>query len=912
MTKKGIVWVLLLAFCMQGMLCPATAAAEGNHEADIAFLEAVSIIEADVYEENTMLTRAEATKLLVQMAGMTRMAQSNTSFADVPFSDPYSGYVRAAAGLGVINGYGDGNFYPGNTVTYNQAVKMLVTLLGYAPQAEVAGGYPSGYLTVATRENMLRGTINTEGEITFGVFAHLVKNALNTDLFAPITYGSTDGRYTVLEGATVLSEYHGIDKAEGTVLADDFTTLTGDRVGEGKVLLESTVYETGKTDITTAIGHRVEAYIDRSAETVLYYEKKSASTEVIVESSNVLPENTTKAGLAYMAESGREELAKIDGEAVLVYNFAAKPGWDRADLILPQASIRLVSPDGGAAKYIFVEAYENLYIDSASAGTRTVYFKPGGSISRLVLDDNSFELSFVDSEGLPFEPLSVFEWDVVSVVRSTDGRYIRAIHCLDNVTGTVQEVSEKDIRIDEKQYPITANLRAMFDADAIGVGDKALFTLDFTGKVAAADTSQIVPYKYGWLVNASAGKGLSGKPQFKVFTEDGEMKVYTADDRVVLNGQSTLAANLLDGTNVLFENGAVKARLIRYELSANGTLTSIETDRDFTSDITNTERHSVFSRDFYIPEDGKINRVEVNFIGNKIQLFATKYAVRSTTKIFAIPDASAADEKYQILNSKTFTHGAHPDTSLYDIDEDNVIGAIVWDIGGVSGVGLSYPDYEVPAALISGMSTSLNEDGEEVTNIKLFTWEGETISVSEKSEYDKVLFKHANTDITKDPVVLANGGTKPDTILIDKLSVGDIVQYEVNPSGGFSTLNVWYRAATPGLYESSPNSGGSVFQTNINRNYFGHSMVSNFIVEKMTPFSLITHVDSVDPSTFVPDGGNFERSYPINYGAIILCEDAAKGTPKITPIGAGDIEIGDEAVTIWRLTQPLATIIFRN
>lgn len=911
MTRKGIAWILLTAFLMLLGISPVAALAEESHAADIAFLEAVSIIEEGVYEESTPLTRGEATKLLVQMAGMTQMAQSNTTFADVPFSNPYSGYVRAGVGLGVIHGFGDGNFYPDNTVTYNQAVKMLVTLLGYAPRAESYGGYPSGYLAEASRLEMLRGTSGAEGEITFGCFAHLVKNALHVDLFAPIGYGDASGQYSVLAGATILSEYHGIDTTEAIVLADHYTTLTGERVRDGYVLLESGTYAAGKTDITSAIGHKVTAYIARAEETVLYYEKKSVSTETVVESTEVSPDKTSKTALCYVRDK-QDKTVAIDASATLVYNFSVKPGWTRDDLLVSQSTIRLVSPDGGDVKYIFVEAYENLYIESASEGSRRVYFQPGGSMHYLELDNSGVVLSFTDTEGQPFSPLSVFEWDVVSMVRSTDGKYIRAIHSLENVTGTVQEVSDRDIRIDDTVYEMTDYMRSMFANNEIRVGDKTLFTMDFTGKIAAADTALIVPYKYGWLVNAEKGKGISGGARFKIFTEDGEMKVYEAAEKIKLDTYGYTDDTILDGTNVLFENGSIKPRLVRYELSGNGLLKSIETETDYTADMANAARLSDFSRDFHIPETGKINKVEVNFIGNKIQLFATKYAVRSSTRIFAIPEASAADDKYKILDGKTFAHGAHPNTTLYDIDEEYAIGAVVWNIGGASGVGLQYPETEMASALVSKLTLSQNEDGEAITNVTLYTWEGKTVIVSEKSEYDKVLFGHANTNVETDPAVLANGGVKPDAILLSQLAVGDIVQYKESPMGGFSTLSILYRAQTPGFYEAVANGGSSgVFSTVELRNYYGDMLFSSFKVEKVTPFSLITHVDTINTSTFKPQGKSFERSYPITSGAVLLCETDKNGALKISPISTGDIKGEDVAITIWKITQPIATVIYR-
>lgn len=83
------------------------------------------------------------------------------------------------ASLGIVNGYGDGTFGPENTVTYAQALTMIVRTMGLEENAISAGGYPDGYIKVAV-ENGLAGKFNAAqnepltrwqvAEIVFGIF----------------------------------------------------------------------------------------------------------------------------------------------------------------------------------------------------------------------------------------------------------------------------------------------------------------------------------------------------------------------------------------------------------------------------------------------------------------------------------------------------------------------------------------------------------------------------------------------------------------------------------------------------------------------------------------------------------------------------------------------------------------------
>ena len=73
-------------------------------------------------------------------------------------------------------GYGDGNFGPDDTVTYNQAVKMVVSALGFDPMANSKGGWPTGYLVVANTYNIInrqRSAVKTGARFLTGGTGHV-------------------------------------------------------------------------------------------------------------------------------------------------------------------------------------------------------------------------------------------------------------------------------------------------------------------------------------------------------------------------------------------------------------------------------------------------------------------------------------------------------------------------------------------------------------------------------------------------------------------------------------------------------------------------------------------------------------------------------------------------------------------
>jgi pectate lyase len=140
------------------------------------------------YEDNTFrpqseITRAEFTALLVRVLAMTDAAKAKAS---APFNDTdghwSAGNIAVGAEQGLINGYGDGRFGPNDSVTYEQAVKMLVAALGYDDDAIAAGGYPKGYLETGEKIGVTKDIKVTDNRAVRGTVALLLQNTIRSTI----------------------------------------------------------------------------------------------------------------------------------------------------------------------------------------------------------------------------------------------------------------------------------------------------------------------------------------------------------------------------------------------------------------------------------------------------------------------------------------------------------------------------------------------------------------------------------------------------------------------------------------------------------------------------------------------------------------------------------------------------------
>lgn len=117
------------------------------------------------------MSRAMVATVLYRMAGSPETAYEEI-FADVPSGKYYSESVTWAAKNGVVNGYGDGKFKPGTSVTREQMVKMLynyATILGLDTSdradlmtysdGEKVSNYAKESMSWAVANGVLSGTV---------------------------------------------------------------------------------------------------------------------------------------------------------------------------------------------------------------------------------------------------------------------------------------------------------------------------------------------------------------------------------------------------------------------------------------------------------------------------------------------------------------------------------------------------------------------------------------------------------------------------------------------------------------------------------------------------------------------------------------------------------------------------------
>jgi len=172
---KQMVAALLAAVLLLGTAANAAiynyfpdVTTDAQYAEAVDYLAGIGIFTGDDegnFNPDKTITRAEFATIMVRMMGEEDRAKKvrTSSFTDVLSNHWACGYITVAVELGLVNGYGDGKYGPGDTLTYEQAVKVLICTMGYEEIAQSLGGWPQGYMTIANDIGILQGTSSSLG-----------------------------------------------------------------------------------------------------------------------------------------------------------------------------------------------------------------------------------------------------------------------------------------------------------------------------------------------------------------------------------------------------------------------------------------------------------------------------------------------------------------------------------------------------------------------------------------------------------------------------------------------------------------------------------------------------------------------------------------------------------------------------
>lgn len=799
--------------------------------------------ETGAFRPNDNIIRSEMAKVAVYSVGLEDIAKgsmNSTRFPDVPVGHWATGAINVADQQGMILGDDIGTFRPNDPVLLQEAITIMVRALGYEPAAEEKGGYPTGYLYVASNNQLFRGLSGNAGSpATRGDIAQLIFNALTVNLMEQTGFGSSTS-FEVVD-KTLLYDRLNVEKGYGQITATAETALDGGATTDkDTVIIDKKFYLEGDTQAKQLLGYNVLFYarLDKKTDdkTLINLRPQENKNKVITANSDDIVSVTGGADEAKTFEywasptDSRAKTATIDAKASYIYNGKYKTGITNENLKPTAGNVILLDSDtNGIYEVVFINQITNLVVDTVSTVTGRVTDKYlNGS---LVFDENQETVQYsLIKDGAEIKVSDLAEWNVISYTISDDKNLIKGYVSDDSITGMVTEATAEGYRIGESEelYKKAANYPG-----TIALRDRGTFYLDMENKIAAVNTNatvgtdQNLNKKYGYLIGVALSDSFDTTVQFRIYTMTGETQVLTSTNKMRLNSQ--YGQDPVDVMTAITGGGTLTPQLIVYETNNSGNINAIETATDNTaSGAPNVGTFTLNIRKddmVYKSASGKLDQVTVS----------------DKTIIFDIPAGAGTDtEKYSIRTKNTLSNNATYDAIIYDLQENYEAGVIVI----TSSVGVTAP--ESPILVVDHIGATQNEDFEDTDRV--YGWQsGKEISLL----------------ATDKSVFLKPGGSG--TVQLTK---GDIIQYRTNSKGEVDGITL--------LFDSSAKT----------------TEFSNKISDDLTcVYGRVTRKFSGSINMTV---NGAIRNFPVANDTLVYLYDSTRNKADIQVVSPADIEIFEE------------------
>lgn len=772
--KKNNLISLILSLCILLGAQPPFAAAEredltARGKQAWEMLTAVGVFSNDDgYISGRQISRHEFVRLLMKTGNYAPVQNPGNVFADVTDLSENAGYIDAAYNLGYIKGYADGNFYPDNTVTCTEAIRMISALLGYGMYAECSGGYSTGYIKTADRLKLLSGiSVSPDERITWDAAMVMFENASRIDLLKEVSFGDAVKMESV-PGETLLSENFSVYETDGVIEANEYTDLMAADSGlpEGCVLVNGTVYSAGSTLASDYLGMNVKIYYfdDDNAPApeikyIIPYKNKNAVTEL--SASDIADASVANGSISYTDANGKTKTVKLAKSVSLIRN--GKMAELTKEKLMPEVgTVTLISNDGDSVyEVIKVMSYESYVVSGISASTGMVATKDGHKLMLDGEDDTYFTVIKRNGRKADFGEIKLNT--VISYAESeAAGKKVKTAVLSDNaITGRVEKTDHDDklIYIGGAEYRTIEKL-----AEILNVGREGTFYLDALDNIVYFDGELDIVYGYLnriWTDNDEVF--------CRIFTENNRWVTLNLNKRVKVEGSRSLTPE--EVFKKLGTSPEEYRQLVRYRVNIDGKIIVMETARVITMG-TNEDKQAIRDDVFRLSSSGNTN------YRNTTKAFNGIVGVAGNAKIFAVPAGtgiSSNEDDFAIITQSDLQANEVYNYEAYDANEVRDSSVFVLN-NYVRSINTS--EAIAPMMVVQSIGQTLGFDDEVCPSITGYWGEEQKITL---------------------PVNLLSSSSVKD---VTALSCGDIIQFTYNDKGEINNIEKKYGAGTK--YSISP------------------------------------------------------------------------------------------------------------
>ena len=743
------------------------------------------------------ITRGEFICAVVKLMKLDSVVGVQKVYEDVDEGSELGHSVYAANKLGLISPAKA--FSPQREISIPEMTKIIVVMLGYEAEAISKGGYPYGYMAIASELDLLDNIDISKEQINESEFYTLLANCALADARRIISLTQDGSGWTTYyaNDKTFIELYHNCYEIEGIVSANEYSYLyNGEACTEkGYVIIGNSLY---KCNEPLKLGYKVKAIVkenNTTPEITAYGYSDTKSLIVSAENDPVFSDDMIE-----YYEGSNLVKKKIYSDPAIIYNQKSYSRYTENDFSVRDGWLELIDADDDNV-YETIHIYERDYICVYSVSKTGIY--DVNNASAIPIDESESDIHIFDG-GKAADVSTIEKNTFIEYFASKDNLVVKGNVLKDKIDGKIEGVEKSDnstsvsITVEEDQYETTGYFNKYYNCR---VGDSQSFVLNSDGKIVAY-LLENNNYKYACMIKAGhIGSGLDTSLNIKLFTEDANIVVYKISDKVKINGKTYTSEDELK--NFLDERAD---ELIRYLVNAENEVTSIfyYDGTSITEGVYNSKSDEIGTiKRYRFEKDDTATSIYYKSSG----YFVPYFAIDGNTKTFIVdPDVTDETQKYSIASGTGFIENdaqvASNTVVPYNVDESGMAEALIYKSAAKSiSVDSSYGIVESVAMAI---------DPEEETSYKINLYNNDTyISLYLKSDSDIISGNLINSDGKLD------------------LEAGDIIRYSFNSQNFIFGLKKDYDASDDKIIYTGSNHNAGV---NIYSGYLYSRGNSSFIL----------------------------------------------------------------------------------
>lgn len=649
-----------------------TINASTNTKADFSYSDLLinlEILPSDYVKSNDdALTRGEFIRLALCLGKIDFGDITDIFFDDVPYEHEMAYSINKAFLLGYVSGYEDKTFRPDNLISFDDAIAIIMRVIGYEEIAQAK----DGYLNAAYSLRFLDG-LTFENDLTYKTATRMLYNVLMSEYIYKSGY-SRDGssKYNSFIRKLFINELFDIYKTNGVVEAvGEISYFEGLSVPKNSVQISGNLYEVGSKDLSSFIGKDITLYYeynDNIKPTVKHVSMRK-DTSVIVDNQDIYSVANTRDGdfaVKFTEGNNTRELI-VSRYLDCIYNNRLYKDFNINSLTdLHNGKVTFISREESSGKHdlIIVKEYRTAILEDVDYTNEILFFS-----NRTVYGEETIQYempddyAILDSEGIKLEFLNLKAGYIVSIAKNADNTYAEVIatNRMELHSLTTIDYSEGIVVLGDKEYDLS------FDFN--NKNNKVLFSemlpyyINAFGEVVAVDDSNPETMQYGFFIDYSIGVGLNEKSEILIISESGKKEIYKLHKTVLVNDTPMKSVNIKNNLN-LFNSEEPVRQLIKYKV-LDGKVREIHTAIDRSTEL-NYKGFDI--ENFTCDYDTGATQVYMRY---SPKVIANKYLVDQNTTVFIVPQDPKDSEKYEVVKQEYFKtdYSSLSGVRIYDSDE---------------------------------------------------------------------------------------------------------------------------------------------------------------------------------------------------------------------------------------------------